>query len=161
MTARVRFALAACSVLAACGQVVQYTDELVDPRTGRSSFVTVPANAGGFVGFVAGIPVDAAALPVSWPVYEVQKSRSPDTADPISTMLFPSFVLWRAGSMVAMPFDAMEWVVWRAWQPPTTRTAEEQAQIEYDLDEETLPRYPVEPIYPPPLPEDDGDSTGR
>lgn len=147
--------LLATTLFSGCAQIVQYTDELVDRRSGRSPFVTVPAAAGGFSGFVAGIPFDVAALPVTWTIYQVQKANEPERADPLSTMLFPSFVMWRAGTLLAVPFDGLEYLALRVWRPRQTLTAEERRAREIELDEETLPRYPVEPIYPAPAPEPD------
>ena len=115
--------LLALCLLPACSQTVQYTDELSDPRTGRSWFVTAPANVGGFVGFVLGIPADLVALPATFTVYRVQRAQNKLTADPISTMLFPSFVLWRAGTLIATPFDMLEYVAIRAWSPPRSSAA--------------------------------------
>ena len=136
-----------------CGQVVRYTDEISDPRSGRSFFVTAPAGAGGFVGFVLGLPVDLIALPATFTVYQVQKAQDPLRADPISTMLFPSFVLWRAGSLIAAPFDVLELVFYRAWRDPVSLTEEEREALEDEIDGATLPRYPVESIYPPRAPD--------
>jgi hypothetical protein len=134
--------------LAACSQLVRYTDELVDRRTGRTVAVTAPAAAGGFVGFVAGLPIDVAALPITYAVYATQKSRDPAAADPLSTMLFPSFVLWRAGTLLGLPFDIVEYAAWRAWQPERSMTEEERKRFEAQLDEEALPAYPVETLAP-------------
>lgn len=133
-------------LLGACSQLVRYTDELVDRRTGRTVFVTAPASAGGFFGFIAGLPVDLAALPITYPVYRVQADRDPAAGDPLSTMLFPSFVLWRAGTLLGMPFDVLEYAGWRLWQPEVTLTEEEQKRFEAQIDEESLPAYPVETL---------------
>lgn len=135
-------------MLGACSQLVRYTDELVDRRTGRTVVVTAPAAAGGFFGFVAGLPVDLALLPITYPVYRVQVDRDPAGADPLSTMLFPSFVLWRAGTLLGMPFDVLEYVGWRLWQPEVTLTEEERKRFEAQLDEQLLPAYPVETLTP-------------
>ncbi len=134
--------------LGSCSQLVEYTDELVDRRTGRTLVVRTPATFGGVVGFLLGIPLDIIALPVTYPVYAVQENDESVTADPMSTMLFPSFVLWRAGTLVAVPFDAVEFVAYRAWLPPETPTAEEQERLEVDEDGKTLPVYGVERIFP-------------
>jgi len=140
--------LAATWWLASCAQFVQYTDEIVDYRTGRPTLVTAPATAGGFIGFVVGIPADIAALPVTFTVYTVQKDQNEIGADPISTLLFPSFVLWRTGTLLALPLDALYFMfVW--WdRPERTLTEEERTEIEYDFDLDTLPSYPVEAVYP-------------
>ncbi len=147
-TARRLVALAVLTVLPACSQLVRYTDEIVDERTGRSPVVTVPATAGGFVGFVVGLPVDLIALPVTFPIYYIQREQDRVKADPLSTMLFPSFALWRMGTLIAVPFDATEYIVVRAWQPPRTPNAQEQQAIEDGFDRDTLRRYTVEPVYP-------------
>lgn len=144
--------LAWCAAsLCGCAQLVQYTDELRDKRTGRGPVVRTPATVGGIVGFVAGTPVSVAALPATWLVYRYQKSETPLSADPMSTLLFPSFLFWRAGTLVlGAPFDALEWVGWRAWRDAPSLTAAEREEIEIRHDEETLQSYPVEPIYPLP-----------
>ncbi|MEM7199277.1 MAG: hypothetical protein AAF628_03365 [Planctomycetota bacterium] len=138
---------AALLLLGSCSQLVQYTDELTNPKS-RSWLVTTPANAGGFVGFALGVPIDVAALPVTFTVYRIQRQQNKPTADPISTMLFPSFVLWRAMTLVGLPFDMLEFAAYRAWAPRRSLTGEEQAEVEYEIDDETLPTYPVEWIYP-------------
>lgn len=112
--------LAALLVLPSC-VLVEYSDNLVDETTGRSGFVTKPAALGGIVGFVAGIPIDLAVLPVSYLVYRSQKDEEEEGLDPLSTLLFPSFVLWRAGILVVgTPLDVLEFVFYRAWraEPP-------------------------------------------
>ena len=141
-----------CVALSCCSQVVRYTDEIVDPNTGRKFYVTAPATAGGFVGFVVGIPVDLVALPATWLVYQVQKEQNELKADPVSTMLFPSFVLWRAGTLVALPIDLVDFTAWRAWRAPETVTREEQEEFEVWVDGQALPEYPVEQVYPPKTP---------
>jgi hypothetical protein len=141
-------ALVAAALLGGCTTFVRYTGELTDSRSGRTLFVTAPATFGGFLGFLAGLPVDIVALPVTFLVYEMQKSQGVVEPDPLSTMLFPSFVLWRTGTLIAVPFDAIEFSIWRNWQPPPSMTASERAALEYELDQQTLPRYPVEPVHP-------------
>ena len=84
-------------VLPACTPVVRYTDALVsDPE--RTWFTKLPATVGGTVGFVVGVPVDVAALVPLWFVY---RSQARETRDPLSVFLFPSFVLWKAGVLLA------------------------------------------------------------
>ncbi len=136
------------AALAACGQLVRYTDELADTGSGRSWVVTTPAHIGGFIGFAAGIPVDVVALPITFTVYRIQHDQNAATADPLSTMLFPSFVLWRLGTLIAVPIDLIEFAAVRAWAEPRGPTEAEQNAIELELDEDTLPTYPVETIYP-------------
>lgn len=149
--------LASLSLLGGCAQLVQYTDELRDERTGRTIVVRAPATIGGIAGFAVGAPVSVVALPVTWPVYRYQKATAPLRADPTSTFLFPSFLLWRAGTMIlGAPFDAAEWLVYRAWIAAPTPTAGEREAIELSHDEETLQSYPVEPIYPLPTRGDGG-----
>ena len=99
-------AVASLVLLSSCAQLVQYSDEIVDRRTGRSFLVTVPATIGGFCGFVIGIPADIVALPVTLTVYQFQKDEP--GADPVSTLLFPSFALWRAGTLLGTPMDVPE-----------------------------------------------------
>lgn len=127
-----------------CTELVRYTDELVDARTGRTLVTRTPATFGGIVGFVVGLPVCVVVLPVTWAVYQ---SQSEAARDPISTYLFPSFVLWRVGSLLGMPFDAVEWVVWRGWQPESAMTPEERERREREIDAQEWTSYPVEPIY--------------
>ncbi len=141
-------ALTASLLLSGCAELVQYTDELSNEATGRTFVVTSPATLGGMVGFVIGIPADILALPVTYSVYAIQKSQDSLTADPLSTMLFPSFFLWRAGKLVAAPFDLVEYSVYRAWRSPETLTREEREEIEFRHDEESLPSYPVRPLLP-------------
>lgn len=158
---RLRLARALCAVaiamlLPACSFFVQYTDELDDrSSSGRSAFVTTPATLGGSAGFIVGIPADIGLLPVTYPIYLYQKSVDPLTADPLSTLLFPSFVCWRLGKFVlGAPFDVLEYAFYRGWQGERTRTRAEREAIEFEYDQEALPNYPVEPIYP--LPNSDG-----
>jgi len=127
-----------------CSELVRYTDDLVDARTGRTLVTRTPATFGGIVGFVVGLPVSVVVFPVSWVVYQ---SQSESARDPVSTYLFPSFVLWRVGSLIGMPFDAVEWVVWRGWQPESAMTREERERRERELDAQEWTSYPVEPIY--------------
>jgi hypothetical protein len=143
---RAIFALALLG--AGCGQLVQYSDELVEPRTGRSAFVVVPATAGGVVGFVVGVPVDIVALPITYPIYLIQKHTSPSEADLTSTVLFPTFAFGRAGTiLIGLPFDAIEFALWRGWQPPESLNREQRERIEYTFDERTLPVHPVQPVH--------------
>ena len=136
--------------LGGCAQFLEYTGDLTDDRTGRTLFVTLPATVGGFAGFLIGIPVSVVALPITWPAYEIEKAQDAANASFLRTAITPSFVLMRLGTLLGMPFDAVEWVAYRAWLPPSTRNAQEQAEYELQLDEETLPQYPVTPIYPLP-----------
>ena len=132
-----------------CAGLVQYTDELRREKTGRSQFVLAPSAVGGITGFVLGVPVSIAASPVTYGVYRYEKSRAPLKADVASTMLFPSFVLWRAGILaLGAPFDALEFALWRAWQEPVSLTPSELEEIERTYDRAVLSRYPVRPIYP-------------
>jgi hypothetical protein len=146
---RARPTLAAAALaLAGCAQFLEYTGELTDDRTGRTLFVTVPATIGGFAGFVVGIPVDVVALPITATVYAMERAQDPVNANFLRTAIVPSFVLMRLGTLLAVPFDAVEWAAYRAWLPPSTLNEQEQAEYELQLDEETLPQYPVTPIYP-------------
>jgi hypothetical protein len=138
----------AALLLGSCTQAVRYTDALTDARTGRTLFVRVPASFGGVVGFVVGVPFDILALPVSYPVYVTRPEGEP--RDALSIFLFPSFVLWRAGVLLAMPFDALEYTVWRGWTAPAELTPENRERLERTLDSRQWDSYPVEPIYPLP-----------
>jgi hypothetical protein len=107
--------VALCS--AGC-ELIVYSDNLVNENR-HSGFVTKPASVVGLIGFVVGLPLDILALPITYTVYSSQKARYPDTADPLSTLLFPSFVLWRTGViLVGAPLDLIEFVAWRAWTSP-------------------------------------------
>ncbi len=135
---------------AGCTQLVTYTDELTDPAKGRTPFTQVPATFGGVVGFAVGIPLDVMALPATWVVYRTQDK---ETRDPLSIFLFPSFVLWRAGVLLAAPIDAVEYVVWRSWHPRAALSGEELERRERLLDEQEMKGMPVTPLYgDPPRP---------
>lgn len=131
--------------LGACAQVVHYTDQITDARYGRAWFTRLPATVGGTVGFVLGVPVDILAIPVSTVVY---RSQARETRDPLSVFLFPSFVLWKACALFGAPFDLVEWVAWRSWQPARTASQEEREAIERVWDKAGWSEYPVQPIYP-------------
>lgn len=142
-----RAAVVLLAALGGCTSVVRYTDELADPRTGRTAFVRLPATLGGVIGFVVGVPVDLVALPATYGFYLTQPKEE---RDPLSIFLFPSFVLWHAGTLIAVPFDVLEFACYRAWQPPDALSREERERRELQLDETELPDYPVETIYPKP-----------
>ena len=131
-----------------CGAFIEYTEDL-RTSSDRTSLVRYTAQAGGVVGVIVSLPVDLAAFPVTFPVYLYQESSSEESADLSDSLLFPTFALRGVGSLLALPVDLLELAFYRAWIPPDTPTAEEQEGIEMQLDDETLPRYPVEPIYPP------------
>lgn len=134
---RLRMGLACLGLtwLSSCVLVV-YSDDLVDESTGRSNFVTQPASIGGIVGFIVGVPVDIATLPVSYVVYSVQKDADEEGVDPLSTLLFPSFVFWRAGVLaIGAPFDLLEFAFYRAWKdPPPKRQPDYDSELLDDLD---------------------------
>lgn len=131
--------------LGACAPVVHYTDQITDARFGRSWFTRLPATVGGTIGFVLGVPVDILAIPVSTVVY---RSQARETRDPLSVFLFPSFALWKACALFGAPFDVVEWVAWRSWQPERTANQEEREAIERVWDKAGWSEYPVRPIYP-------------
>ncbi|MEE9126943.1 MAG: hypothetical protein V3U11_07365 [Planctomycetota bacterium] len=152
---------AALLTITACDQlapVVRYTDELTNPDTGRTALVRAPAEVFGFIGFVGGIPFDILALPATYTYYKLNQSLPPGQAtDAVTIFLFPSFVLWRSAVLFAAPLDALEFLAYRAYLPPATLNYEEQEDLENRLDRETLPRHPVEPLYPkPPSPKSKG-----
>lgn len=130
-----------------CAPIVRYTDELVSDRAGRTFFTRTPATFGGVVGFLAGVPVDIVALPATYLVYA---SQDEVTRDRLSIFLFPSFVLWRVGTLLGAPIDGVEWAVWRWWQPDDALTPEERERREAELDELEWPEYPVDALYPLP-----------
>ncbi len=155
-TRRAASLLVCLAATTACSQLVEYTDELTDPSTGRTAVTRTTATITGAVGFTVGLPVSLVALPVTYPLYRYQSGENPTTADPASAMLFPSFVLWRAGALLAAPVDLVEFGVWRAWQPPREPTREEQEAIEARIDDDMLPAYRVHRIYPHADPGPDG-----
>jgi hypothetical protein len=136
------------ALLSGCAELVSYAEGLSDPRSGRTLFVRTPATVGGFVGFGLGLPLSAAALPVTYGLHRSQSRRNPGQADALSTLLWPSFVLWRAGALIAAPFDAVEWAGWRAWRDPPALSGGEREAREAEIDADILPSYPVVPIYP-------------
>lgn len=128
-----------------CAELVRYSDDLVDPRTGRTLFTRTPAAFGGVVGFLVGVPIDIVGLPVTYIVYSNQDEV---TREPLSIFLFPSFVLWRVGTLVGAPFDLVEWACWRSWQPEPALTREERERREAALDGLEWLDPTVVPIYP-------------
>ena len=150
-------ALLSLAVLAGCTQVVRYADELVDERYGRTWFTRLPATVGGTTGFVVGLPVDIVAIPASWAYYQAQ---SKETRDPLSVFLFPSFVLWKVGTLFGAPFDLLEWVAWRSWQDDRELTQEEREAIERTWDTREYSEYPVTPIHPRPASQDQDQGGG-
>lgn len=135
--------LALC--LCGCAPIVRYTDELVSARAGRSVFTRMPATFGAVVGFVAGVPIDIAALPASYVIYSAQDEAA---RDPLSIFLFPSVVLWRVGALIGAPIDVLEWLVFRQWQQEDALTPEAREERERELDADGWPNYPVEVLYP-------------
>jgi len=105
-----------CVLLTSCNALVTYSDQLVDESTGRSSFVTKPASLGGIVGFIVGIPLDIVTLPVTYFIYISQKEEDEEGLDSLSTLLFPSFFLWRGGVvLIGAPADFLEFIFYRGW----------------------------------------------
>ena len=144
----VMLALLGCYValgLASCAPVVRYTSELVDDRHGRTWFTRLPSTVGGTLGFAVGVPIDVVSLPVTFVVYRTQPK---ETRDPLSVFLFPSFVLWKVGTLFGAPFDAVEWTAYRSWQSPEPVTPEDREAIERKWDAREFSEYPVTPIYP-------------
>lgn len=131
--------------VSACAPIVRYTSELVDDRHGRTWFTRLPSTIGGATGFVAGVPIDIVSFPATFAVY---RSQAKETRDPLSVFLFPSFVLWKVGTLLGAPFDAVEWLAYRSWQDPAPVTPEEREAIERQWDELEFSEYPVVPIYP-------------
>jgi len=99
--------------LSSCNLLVNYTDRLVDPGTGRTPLVTWPARFGWGVGFVAGLPLDLAGAPVSYAVYKAGGSQDPGY---LFYFLFPSLVTSQIGTLLlGAPFDFLEFVTYRWW----------------------------------------------
>ncbi|MCA8976807.1 MAG: hypothetical protein KDC98_18945 [Planctomycetes bacterium] len=141
---RLGAAVVAAMLSGGCTPFVRYTNDLVDSKAGRSWLVRAPAGIGGTLGFVVGVPVDLAAMPLSWVVYRAQPK---ETRDVISVFLFPSFVLWKVGALVGVPFDLLEFGLWRWWNRQEY-TLEEREAIERIWDEREYSDYPVTAIYP-------------
>ncbi|MEZ5964648.1 MAG: hypothetical protein R3F56_12435 [Planctomycetota bacterium] len=139
---------AALALSSSCAQLVEYAQDLTDRRTGRTLFVRTPATVGGFVGFAVGLPLSVVGLPVTYTVHRQQARFDPGQADALSTLLWPSFVLWRGGNLLATPFDLVEWMAYRSWRDPPALTRSEREDLEVEIDAQCLPSYPVEPIYP-------------
>ncbi len=144
---RASSALALALACGSCSSVVKYTDEMTDRASGRTFVTVAPANFFGLCGFIAGIPFDVVALPVTYPILH---TTPPEDRDPLSTLLFPSFVLWRCGVLLAAPIDGIEYLAYRSWRGDRKLTAEERELIELELDAQELPDYPVEVLYPKP-----------
>ncbi len=99
--------------LSSCSYLVNYTDRLVDPGTGRTPVVTWPARFGWGLGFVLGLPIDLAGAPVSYAVYKAGDSRDPGY---LFYFLFPSLVTSQVGTLIfGAPFDFLEFVTYRWW----------------------------------------------
>ena len=122
--------------LGACGALVEYSDQLIDEKSGRSPVVTKTASLGGIVGFVVGVPLDILGLPITYVVYSVQKDEEEEGLDPLSTILFPSFVLWRTGVVaLGTPFDGLEFTFYRAWaRPAASRDSDAESPEEGSLE---------------------------
>jgi hypothetical protein len=135
----------ALAALGSCAPIVRYTSELVDERHGRTWFTRLPSSIGGTLGFAVGVPIDIVALPVA---VVVHSSQPKETRDPLSVFLFPSFVLWKVGTLFGAPFDGVEWATYRSWQAPEPVTPEDREAIERKWDAREFSEYPVTPIYP-------------
>ena len=99
--------------LSSCSFLVNYTDRLVDPGTGRTPVVTWPARFGWGLGFVVGLPLDLAGAPVSYAVYKAGDSQDPGY---LFYFLFPSLVTSQVGTLIlGAPFDFLEFVTYRWW----------------------------------------------
>ncbi len=113
---------------------MEYSDQLIDESSGRSPVVTKTASLGGIVGFVLGVPLDILGLPITYVVYTVQKDEEEEGVDPLSTILFPSFVLWRTGVLVmGTPFDVLEYGFYRAWVRPAASRSSDPEETEGGL----------------------------
>lgn len=111
--------LACTFALTGCAAIVEYTDQLRSDEY-RTGFVSRPSEFAGMVGFVAGVPVDIVAFPITGTVYAVSQDEDGPGVDPLSTLLFPSFFLQRASILaIGTPLDMLEYVFYRAWLEPT------------------------------------------
>ncbi len=99
--------------LSSCSFLVNYTDRLVDPGTGRTPIVTWPARFGWGLGFVAGLPLDLVGAPLSYGVYKAGDSQDPGY---LFYFLFPSLVTSQVGTLIlGAPFDLLEFLTYRWW----------------------------------------------
>ena len=57
-------------------------------------------------------------------------------------------MLWRTGVLLGVPFDMVEYSLYRSWQPPRHPSEEEQEAVETRIDQDLLPAYRVDAIYP-------------
>lgn len=131
------------------GQIVEYTDGLRNSQE-HTIVVRGVSQIGACLGLLASVPVTLASVPFTYPSYLVYDSIEPDEAFVLDMLLLPSFTLLEIGSLLGAPADLIERLVYKAWVPPDSMTAAEQEAFENDLDEDTLPRYPVTPILPLP-----------
>ncbi len=129
------------------GPVVEYGDSLRNSKD-RTVGVRYTAKLGGVFGVLAGIPADIVLLPITYPVHLYRDSMEPESTSMVDSLLFPSLALLQVGSMIAIPIDVLEFGLYRVWLPRDTMTAEEKEELERRLDDETLPRYPVTPVWP-------------
>ena len=136
--------LSSCEMV---GQFVEYTDGLRNSEE-RTVVVRGVSQTGGFLGLLASVPVTVASLPITYTGYLVGRYVKPEDVDVASALLLPSFALLEVGSLLGVPADLLEMVVYRVWAPRQTLSPADQEAFEAALDEDTLPRYPVEPILP-------------
>ncbi|MCB9872448.1 MAG: hypothetical protein H6837_21520 [Planctomycetes bacterium] len=134
-----------CGSCGMVGPFIEYTDDLRDSKE-HTVACRYTAKFGGFLGALAGVPIDAVALPVSATYWAVRRSVDQD-ASLSAALLFPSFVLLQVGSLLGAPVHLVEYVTYTAWRDEQTLTTQEREEQERKLDDDALPRYPVTPIY--------------
>ena len=136
--------LGSCEVV---GQFVEYTDGLRNSKE-HTAVVRGVSQTGGFLGLLASVPLTVASLPINYSAYLVSDSIKPGETDVASMLLLPSFTLLEVGSLLGAPAALVEMLMYRIWAPRPSLDPVEQEAYEAALDEDTLPRYPVEPIVP-------------
>ena len=144
-------AILSCGLLSSCGTLgsfVEYTDGL---RNSGEHPVVVRgiSQVGGFLGVLASVPVTTVALGFTYPSYLASKAASGgENTDMASTLLMPSFAMLGMGSLLGAPADLVHFLISRAWDQEIEMDPSEREAFENELDEDTLPRYPVKPILP-------------
>ena len=144
-------AILSCGLLSSCGTLgsfVEYTDGL---RNSQEHPVVVRgiSQVGGFLGLLASVPVTVVALGFTYPSYLASEAASgSENTDLASTLLMPSFAMLEMGSLLGAPADLVHFLISRVWDEEVQMDPSEREAFENELDEDTLPRYPVKPILP-------------
>jgi hypothetical protein len=136
------------AALGGCASAIRYADELSNGDGGRTAFVTAPATVGSFAGLVVGVVANIPLLVVTGPVYLYRDTGDGPPPDVLSTLFFPTFVIWQGGKLLAAPFDAVEYGLYRVWLPDHGLSPAELEEVERLHDAAELPAYLVRSIFP-------------